>query len=374
MSELVLKLINSSSSGLRGTTDAAGNPAFSLFDLGNVACNKERDSTYGKTNFYRLSKEGSEYKNEIDTFCIYLKVPGSGQRKTPCAGIRGLQRYLMILGGKVAAEFREIIEGTFTRVMAGDQSLIEVINANAASQGPVQQAYRAGLAQEPVAPGLDEFCLGRKREREDRLFDMEMQERQQKLEEARLEREQREEDARLEREQREEDARLERAHKSALFDQNLAEKQQSLVGARLEQVQKSATFLQSLKGMAGVDERTKMQLEDYTKNVLFNKLAVVVAGSGGGPVDEPSPATNQMNPINISIVAKNMADSTGINLTDTQIQLAGREMAKAYRKTYNTNPPQHKQFIKGNYIPVNSYTERDRPMMEEAIRAVAGRA
>ncbi len=30
------------------------------------------------------------------------------------------------------------IEGTFTRVMAGDQSLIEVINANAASQGPVQ--------------------------------------------------------------------------------------------------------------------------------------------------------------------------------------------------------------------------------------------
>lgn len=293
----------------------------------------------------------------------YLKFPGSGQRETPCMTIRGLQRLLMILGGKVAAEFREIIEGTFTRVMAGDQSLIEVINANAASQAPVQQAYRAALAQEPVAPVLDDFCLGRKREREDRLFDMEM-----------LEREQRLEDARVEREQREEDARLERAHKSALFDQNLAEKQQSLVGARLEQIQKSATFLQSLTGMAGVDERTKMQLEDYTKNVLFNKLAVVVAGSGkgGGPVNEPSPPTNQMEPINISIVAKDMADSTGIKLTDAQIQLAGREMAKAYRKTYNTNPPQHKQFIKGNYIPVNSYTQRDRPMMEQAIRAAAG--
>ena len=188
MSSLLLKLMDSGSDGpvLRGATDKDGNQVFSLFDLGNIACNKERDSSYGKTNFYRLSKEGSEYKNEIDTYCIYLKVPGSGQRKTPCARIRGLQRYLMILGGKVAAEFREIIEGTFTRVMAGDQSLIEVINANAASQEPVQQAYRAALAQEPVAPVLDDFCLKRKRDREDRLFDMEMAERKLALEESQL--------------------------------------------------------------------------------------------------------------------------------------------------------------------------------------------
>ncbi len=81
--------------------------------------------------------------------------------------IRALQRLLMILGGKVAAEFSEIIEETFTRVMAGDQILIEVINANAVSQAPVQQAYRVALAQEPVAPVLDELCLGKKRERDD---------------------------------------------------------------------------------------------------------------------------------------------------------------------------------------------------------------
>ena len=64
----------------------------------------------------------------------------------------------------------------FTRVMAGDQSLIEVINANAASQAPVQQAYRSALAQEPVSPVLDEICLGRKREREDLLFELEIAE------------------------------------------------------------------------------------------------------------------------------------------------------------------------------------------------------
>ncbi len=84
----------------------------------------------------------------------YCKFPGPRQRDTPCMTIRGLQRLLMILGGKIAAKYRELIEGTFTRVMAGDQSLIEVINANAVSQAPIHQAYRAALEQEPVAPVL----------------------------------------------------------------------------------------------------------------------------------------------------------------------------------------------------------------------------
>ena len=48
--------------------------------------------------------------------------------------IRGLQRLLMILGGKVAAEFREIVESVFTRYTAGDTSLIEEVRDNAAVQ------------------------------------------------------------------------------------------------------------------------------------------------------------------------------------------------------------------------------------------------
>jgi hypothetical protein len=122
--------------------------------------------------------------------------------------------------------------------------------------------------------------------------------------------------------------------------------------------------------MAGVDERTKMQLEDYTKNVLFNKLAVVVTGTSGGsggsagsgvPVDEPSHA------ISVSVVAGEM----GYKLTDAQLQRVGREMAKRYREAYKRDPPKHKQFVGGNFIPVNSYMERDRGMMEDAIRVGA---
>jgi hypothetical protein len=52
--------------------------------------------------------------------------------------VRGLQRLLMILGSKVAADFRRIVEGIFTRFMAGDTSMTEEIRANAASTAPIQ--------------------------------------------------------------------------------------------------------------------------------------------------------------------------------------------------------------------------------------------
>ena len=40
--------------------------------------------------------------------CRHFQFPGQGQRLTPCMTIRGLQHLLMILGGKVAAEYRAI--------------------------------------------------------------------------------------------------------------------------------------------------------------------------------------------------------------------------------------------------------------------------
>jgi len=73
LSTLLLKLIDKDGPALRGGIDERGNQVFSLFDLGNLSCEKDRDSTYGKTNFYRLTKDGSKYKKEVDTFCIYLK-------------------------------------------------------------------------------------------------------------------------------------------------------------------------------------------------------------------------------------------------------------------------------------------------------------
>ena len=60
--------------------------------------------------------------------------------------LRGLQRLMMILGGKVAADFRHIVECVFTRYMSVDKSMIEEIRENAVSTAPSHQAYRQALA------------------------------------------------------------------------------------------------------------------------------------------------------------------------------------------------------------------------------------
>ena len=67
--------------------------------------------------------------------------------------LRGLQRLLMILGGKVASRYREIVESVFTRYTAGDTSLIEEVRANAASDAPGNVMARQALEQEPVTLG-----------------------------------------------------------------------------------------------------------------------------------------------------------------------------------------------------------------------------
>lgn len=220
MASLFLKL--DSIGSVRGAVTPQDNQIFSTNDFINLVCGKPVHDVYGKTTFQRI-KENPEFKDEVDTSCIYYQFPGRGQKPTPCMTIRGLQRLLMILGGKVATEFRKIVEGTFTRVMAGDTSLIEVINANAASSAPIHQAYRQALNQEPTDPVLDQKTIeSGKRKREERRFYMEMEERKQRLAESKL------------------------AH-----------------------AKDSAEFLESLATLKNVDEYTKKQMRDITKTTLF---------------------------------------------------------------------------------------------------------
>jgi hypothetical protein len=112
---------------------------FSVYDFINFVCDKYHNRTYAHTAFLRLTKDGSEHQNEVLSNCRHCKFPGERQRNTPCMTLRGLQRLLMILGGKVAAEYQAIAEGIFTRYTAGDASLLEEIRANAASNARLTQ-------------------------------------------------------------------------------------------------------------------------------------------------------------------------------------------------------------------------------------------
>jgi hypothetical protein len=241
--------------------------------------------------------------------------------------IRGLQRLLMIQGHKVAADYREIIEAeyrTFTRVMAGDQSLIEVINANAASQAPVQQAFRAALAQEPVAPVLDEACLGKKREHNEISQDL-LADRKLRLEEAEF---------------------------------RLKEREMTL-----EHLHRGMELIDSLKARnnTGMDEQTKLQFEDHIKNVFLSasSLPQRVIPDGAPVESEPT--------LFVSDVAKKM----GYACLDRELISIGRLIAKKFRAKHNGEEPSKRgQKIQGAMVQVNSYTEQDRDLVEQAVREI----
>ena len=192
MSELLLKLTGNAT--VRGTITSDGEHVASVYNFINLACNKRGRYAYNKWD--HLISEKSEYKDELKELVTYEYVKGlstqiddlsntkkTRRRETPVMTMRGLQRLMMMLGGKVAAEFRQIVEGVFSRYISGDLSMIEEIQSNAVSTAPIHQAYRQALVQEPV---LDAAGEKRKLERQDALFELEIQERKLALQEKKL--------------------------------------------------------------------------------------------------------------------------------------------------------------------------------------------
>lgn len=320
MSSLLLKLADGEGQSIRGK-EHEGAQWFSVYDFMSIACGKVGKVSYAKNTFSRLVQDGSEYKNEVDTLCVYLKFSGTGQRETPCMTIRGLQRLLMILGGKVAADFRAIVEGTFTRVMAGDQSLIEVINANAASTAPLQQAYRSALEQEPVALVLDEYCLGQKREREE----------------------------------------LDIAERRLRLEQDRHELEASKRDKAMEHTSKAVALI---KSFTTIDERTKLQFEDHVKNIVLSSSQSFFVGGralSNGKTESPSP--------NASISISSVAAQLGYRPSSNDAQRIGGNLRKRYVEVHRKPPSKHDQLCDGRVTSVNSYTEQDRALVEEALHS-----
>jgi hypothetical protein len=145
MSEYVLRKILGDiydvSNNIRWGRMDDGEYRFSVFDFMTRACDYKDNGAAAKTELARLMREGSEFKDDIESVIHYHKFPGTGQRMTPVMRLRGLQTLMVILGFKVAAVFRHQVDEALSRVMCGEASLVDEINAKAAkaaSNGQVQ--------------------------------------------------------------------------------------------------------------------------------------------------------------------------------------------------------------------------------------------
>ena len=127
--QMLLQLTIANENSIRGTTTSDGKQRFSVFDFLTILCNDQLDDTDKKKAvgnahkwFARLIAEGAEHRDEIISNVVYLKFPGPRQRDTPTMTLAGLQKLLLLLGGKVAGKFRELLSDTFRRVEAGDHT------------------------------------------------------------------------------------------------------------------------------------------------------------------------------------------------------------------------------------------------------------
>ena len=225
---------------------------------------------------------------------------------------------IMVLPGQMAKETRSQFADVLHRYMAGDDTLVDEIRANEASDTPLARLARASL----------------KRDRETVMFDLDVAERKQRME-------------------------LEGAERR----QKLKESEERLETSKQARLRDAVDLLSTLCDR-DLDERTRLQIEDYTKNSL-------AAGYGiqrqAHIKDGVAAAASQTASLTVSLVAGDMGRK---KCTPAQLIAIGKAMAKSYRAKYNADPPTHAQEARGGkIIRVNSYMERDRDLMEAAICA-----
>ena len=330
MSELPLRLATDVTVRAKKISDTQ--QVFSVFDVMSLVYPTMSGSW--KNMKWKTLTEKSEFKDELEFTEEYLKYQDEDVtsnntkkrrlRKTPAMTIQGLQRLLVILGGKHAGEFRTIVLGVFTRYMSGDRTMIEEIQANAVSDAPIHQAYRQALAQEPV---LD--AAGTKRQ-----LELDMEERIVALDERKLALEQ---------------GKLALEQGKSRMPADLQEK-------NMQNVQMFAGLMTALNPDWKKDTRLCLQLEDSMKNAYFTPgQARITNGEAQAPLTR-------------SISIGQLAQEMGLRLKHGESIAIGKISKKNYTEQYGESPSLHRQWVNGQEIPVCSYTERDRSLVENAIR------
>ena len=167
MQTLELCLFEGEGITIRGEPSDHINGIWSVYDFINTLCGKDHTDAYARVTYSRFTKPGEPHAAELKSREKSLKVLGRGQRETPAMDLNGLLYLLGLLEGKVATQYRKSAQEALSRVLAGDKTLIRVIEANALSTAPMQQAFRAAL--EPT--NTLEQLSGIKRKRVDLVED-----------------------------------------------------------------------------------------------------------------------------------------------------------------------------------------------------------
>ena len=245
---------------------------------------------------------------------IERKTPGKGNSKTKLVSFKNAIELIMVLPGKMAKETRAKFADVITRYLAGDASLVKELHANAASNHPVASLARQSVAQSPAEALESE---SRKRQREE--LDIQKQ-----IEEI-------------------EDSRSNRKIKESDLQIKLMKTYQFLCPGQVMDDTARVMFKDQVLNMAMGDYGQRKRLK-----------------AAGDPQDD---AVYDNKPITVSTVATQM----GVILTGPEAQKVGIQLKQKYFERYQRPPTKKEQLVGGAMREVNSYTERDKELMQEVI-------
>ena len=110
--------------------------------------------------------------------------------------------------------------------------------------------------------------------------------------------------------------------------------------------------------------RFRLQTEDMIKNIISPTPILAIANDPAVPAITNGPIPNTTASISVSQIAQEL----GKRLNHGQLIRAGGVVARKYRELYGADPAKHSQWVDGAERKVNSYTERDRGLVVEALR------
>ena len=281
-------------------------------------------------------------KQEVATECRSFKFPGQGQTEQSVITFKGALKLSMWIGGENAKKYRAAMVSILQRYYAGDGSLLDEVEANAQSSGPIQQMARESLAAEKAV------------EDEEEALSLPFKKRRMELDMARME--------------AEVEARRIANHAAEL------EVEAKKIANRAAELCNSATEREHLKQVKEnykdlctdtvMDERARLILKDN-----FLNMAMLNGSTAGGASGGQGLLTNG-KPTSLSLVA----DKLKMSLSTGELISLGQELKKRYVEKHGKPPPKHSQLCGGRATLVNTYMEADNPLIEEVLLAhVAGR-
>ena len=296
------------------------------------------DQRNASTVFHRVL---SAYP-DIRTHCVDVKFAGVKQKPTKAAHVGTLIEIAFILPGKHATQFRRDGIVVLCRALGGDLSLVEEIRQrHAAVAGTEEQAaFLAGTGVSVAEANGQALVPAPPPE----VAALDLEERRARVQ----------------------IMTAEAARMVAETERMVAETEAMRRAGGHETLALARAYRE--EAARETDVRQRLFLEDSAKNIVRTFTP------GAGPVGVlalPGPdGTDPNRPVSLSGVA---ADIGYFNTSRAELQAIGRAAAQMFREAHDgEGPPKHTQFVDGAARQVSSYFERDRPLLERAVRSIMG--